>query len=261
MMEISSEPQDVFEFMKKRKPQFVTLDIETLDSKSLKLWNEPIVSFALTFIHPANSVENLDLPTFCYSITNTKKEYDLLVRLKDIFSKFPEDTTIVGHNIAHMLRCKSLEGWKNTDGYDLPKISRRGEIYGLDMSIFKEFNIYDTLQEAYDKLDHTKHGFTYKDKYTGTPKVKKILSSEELESILNIRRPERLPKLGQQVRDYFEKERYSEIMLYNCSDTIVESLFYYIFESQGYMSRNRSTIRVDQIPVWGRLISNIKKSG
>lgn len=262
MIRISSESQNIFEFIERNNYPLVTLDIETLDSKQSKLWNEPIISFSLSFVSSSKPTQVLDnFPTFCFGISDTKKEFDLLSLLREIFSRLPKNTVIVGHNISPELKCKKIEGWHNYEGYDIPKILKRGELLSLNMSIIKKFNVYDTLQVAYDILDHTAHGIKYKDIFSGKFKIKKILKSEELEKILNIQRPKDIPKLGSDVRIFFKNKKYREILLYNSSDTIVESIFYRIFESQS--SKNRCQISFKNLPIidigrmeiWKKLIA------
>ena len=258
MIEISSEREDIFKFIEKNNYSYVTLDIETLDTKELK--DGPIVSFSLSFVSPSKLDKIINnFPTFCFGITDTREERLLLSYLKEIFSKFNKNTTIIGHNISPELKCKKIEGWSNCGGYDIPKILRRSSLLNLEMDIMKEFNFYDTLQVAYDILDHNSHKIKYKDKKTGALKIKKILSSEELEKILNIKRPRNIPKLGPRVREFFGDKKYKEILLYNSSDTIIESIFYRIFESKysGYpiSFENQPEIDIEKTEIWKRLIN------
>ncbi|MCK4614652.1 MAG: hypothetical protein KAU14_07605 [Thermoplasmata archaeon] len=270
MIEISSESVDIFEFIKQHPYRYITLDIETLDSKSSNSWNEPIISFSLSFVSEdyISSKILIDFPTFAFGITNVDEEYSLLVKLKEILTKIPRDTIIIGYNVSYELKCKKIEGWYNCQGYDIPKTLKRGNILDLNMSIIKEFNAYDTMQVAYDKLNHVEHGLKYEDRYFGKMKIKTMLSSVELEKIMNIQRPRNVPKLGPKVREYFNKGKYKEILLYNCSDTIVESIFFRLFEHKlrssehpdGLISFKKKcehipkSINVEDVESWARLM-------
>lgn len=265
MIEISSESVGIFEFIKRYSHPKITLDIETLDSKSLQLWNEPIVSFSLSFVSDdyISSKVLVDFPTSAFGITDVNEEKNLLMRLKEILTKFPRNSVIIGHNVSYELECKRIIGW-DPKGYDIPKILTRSKLFNLNLDFIKEFETYDTMDIAYLKFNHKEHG-----KLISSGEPKKFLRSDELEEFFNIKRPKNLPKLGALVREYFEKKKYKEILLYNCSDTIIESIFYRLFEhklnfckqNNGLISFKKNCehipkiIKVEDVGTWKRLIS------
>ncbi len=265
MLEISSESIDILRFVKDYHFSKITLDIETLDTSKPAMWDEPMVSFAISFI-PDNLIPLVvDMPTFAWCIEDTEEEGKLLLRLKEIFNYLKISTLIIGHNVAYELQCKKLEEWNNKTGYDIPKIIKRGKVWGLDFNFIKEFPTYDTIDVAYFKLNHIEHGIF------GNYGLKKILKSEELESFFKIKRPSGLPKLGPAVSEYFKDGRYKEIILYNCSDVIVQSLFYRFMEHKltvcpeknGLISIKKNCehipiiIKLDEIETWKSLIKEV----
>jgi len=264
MIEISSEPLNIFEFIDQYNYSNVTLDIETLDSGLLRVWSEPIVSFSLSFVSNDSISSGIlsDIPTFAFGIKDVAQEKDLLLKLKKILLKIPQNTTLIGHNISYELECKKANNRCNCYGYDIPKILTRSGIFGINLDLIRQFKTYDTMDVAYFKFNHEEHG---KLRSNGEPK--RFLSSEDLEEIFNIERPEGLPKLGCRVRDFFKEGRYKEILLYNCSDTIIESLFYRLFEHKlkfckhpsGLISAKKKCIhipeiiKVEDVEAWKRL--------
>lgn len=226
MMKLRSGNEEILEFLENHNYDHVTLDIETLDSlDSLSnLIREPIVSFSISFIPDTPSIV-VDFPTFGYVIENKNEELDLLKSIEKIFDSLSKNITIVGHNVANELICKKECRFQNTHGFDIPKILARSSYFNLDLEFLKEFKTYDTMDIAYRFFKHSEHGKLNKAGYR-----KKFLSSVELESFFNIKRPSNIPKLGNMVRRYFNEKRFYEILLYNCSDTIIESIFYNIFE-------------------------------
>ena len=81
------------------------------------------------------------------------------------------------------------------------------------------------MDVSYFKFNHQEHGILI-----NSGSIKKILSCDEIEEFFNIRRPKNIPKLGSAVRDFFQEKKFQEILLYNCSDTIIESTIYRLFE-------------------------------
>lgn len=267
-MGIKSEKNDVYEYIKNHNITKVTLDIETMDSKSSisNLRIEPIVSFSLSFI-PDDSNVISDFPTFAFAIEDINEELNLLILLRDIFQSLPVETIIVGHNVSFELPCKIECRFKNTHGFDIPKILARSSKHDLDLDFLKNFKNYDTMEVAYRYIIHSEHKILNKGGH-----LKKFLSSVELESFFNIRRPSDIPKLGSRVRTYFLAGKYNDMILYNCSDTIIESLFYKIFEHKlnvcprddGRISIIENckhipgVINVEDLATWKSLINDIK---
>lgn len=205
-----------------RESQLLVLDIETLDSKASQLWNEPIISFSISL---ANRNTTWDVPTLCYTAESVDEEYDLLLKLQKILVS-NQDKTIAGHNVSWEF--KNRLPWKN--GYDLPKIYKRGLINGLDFYFVKNLRVFDSMDEAFANYDHS-----CKPRYfNGLPQ--KVLRCEHIEEDFQILRPDWLPKLGPQVRAIFEdyvktgdSSLLRTIHLYNACDSIVESIIMKIF--------------------------------
>lgn len=235
MKKINSENKDILDFLKDKNYRKITLDIETLDSSILELWNEPVISFSVTFI-PNNPNITTHFPTFGFCAESEKEEKDLLSQLVDILNKLNNKSTLVGHNIAYELECKKKGGWSHFSGYDIPKILNRSKLFDLNLEVIKKFKTYDTMDVAYLNFKHSDHGILR----NGQPK--KILSSEELENLFRIVRPKNIPKLGPKVRDYFKDGRLDEILLYNCSDTLIETIFYTIFEHKLNVCKNKECL-------------------
>lgn len=224
MIKIKSINQEVQEIQEKY--HYVTLDIETLDYKDSlsNLSQEPIVSFSISFIPESSNIIS-EFPTFGYVIENKQEELSLIKLLENIFNGFSKNITIVGHNVAYELICKKECRFQNTKGFDIPKILARSSLLNMDLTFLKKFKTYDTMDIAYRFFKHSEHAKLNKQGYQ-----KKFLSSIELESFFNIKRPSNITKLGNKVRDYFNDSKFFDILLYNCSDTIIESIFYNIFE-------------------------------
>lgn len=264
MIEISSESTAILDFIRNRSYSKITLDIETLDSAPLKLWNEPIVSFSLSFVPDIPLPIVTNFPTFGFCIQSTDEEKTLLLKLKEIFNNFDKAITILGHNVSYEVECKDVCGFSNSHGYDIPKILKRSRLFGIDLHFIKEFETYDTMDIAFFKMDHEEHG-----KINRIGKLKKILKCDELEEFFNIERPQSIPKLGPLVRDYFAEKKYKEILLYNCSDTIIETIIYRIFEHKLNFCKQESglisfknncehipkIIRIDKLETWKTLVT------
>ncbi len=266
MRKIRSEEMEIQEFLENNDFNNVTLDIETMDSlNSLSnLRKEPIVSFSLSFITDRSNIIS-DFPTFAFTIEDVNEELDLLVLLKDIFKPLSKNITIVGHNIAYEVPCKIECGFQNTHGFDIPKILARCSHFNLDFNLLKSYKTYDSMNIAYSYIRHNEHKLLNR---AGYPK--KFLSSVELESFYNIKRPSKIPKLGSKVKEYFQNGNYKDIILYNCSDTIIESLFFKIFEHKlkvcqrddGLISIKENCnhipkeIEIEKMVTWNSLIKN-----
>lgn len=221
MMELTTESIDILEFAEKEPYSRVTLDIETLDHDYIK--TEPIVSFSFSFIPnlPLPIVQHF--PTFAFLVIDREGEGNLLLKLGEILARIPKSTRIVGHNVSYEIESMKLDGWSSYWGYDIPKILSRAKILGLNLNVIREFKTDDTMDIAYSKFDHCEHGIQDR-----VGNIKKVLKCTEIEDFFNIKRP--FPKLGQEVRKYFEDKRFREILLYNSCDTITESIVYRIFE-------------------------------
>ena len=107
MIELSSENIDILEFIESQSYSKVTFDIETLDSKTLNLWKEPMISFSFV---PDFSLPLITyFPTFASIITDISEEKELLLKLKEIFMKIT-NVMIIGHNVSYELDCKKEGG-------------------------------------------------------------------------------------------------------------------------------------------------------
>jgi len=223
MLGIASSSDVVTEILR-AKPLCVTLDLETLDSRAFKLWNEPIISFSVSGVRP--DVDDWTFPTFGAIVESTDEERQLLELIRRVILQL-KGFPLAGHNIC--LRYANIDnGWQH--GYDLPKIQGRGSLHGVHFSFLKNLKVFDTMDIAYAHYNHEERA-----RLTGMP-VKRILSSLDIEGDLNIVRPNGVPKLGPQVRDFFKTYAQSsdrillqQILRYNCSDTLVESIIAKVF--------------------------------
>lgn len=223
MLALTSEKSGFAPSMLTEKFPTIVVDIETLDSKPLRLWNEPIISFSVSL--PNNSIEDWDAPTVCF-ICEQKTEESKLLELLRKFLRINEESVLAGHNISHQF--KNRLPWK--DGYDLPKIRRRGSLHGLDFSFLENVQVFDSMDEAFENYDHSTHNRQF------NGEKQRVLQCEHIEADFNIQRPEWLPKMGSKVRDYYlqylesgEFDLLKKIILYNACDTIIESTIAKIF--------------------------------
>ena len=224
MRELSSEEVDIFDFLETRVAGKVSFYIETLDSKPLGLWNEPIVSFSLAFIPDDHKVIT-HFPTFGFCIESPYEEKELLKKLGAVLDRLNKRDVIVGHSVSCELKCKKDLGWQYCQGYDLPKVLARSKNFGVNLDFIRNFRTYDIMDVAYGSFRHSDHG-----KLDSNGNPKKLLSVEELEDFFNIIRPKNAPKLGPKVRNYFAERKIKEILLYNSSDAIIEAIIHNIFE-------------------------------
>jgi hypothetical protein len=223
---ISSERAEFVASLLRQKFEIVVLDVETLDSKPLTLWNEPIVSFSISL--PSDSIKVWDAPTICFVTENTDEEPRLLELLRKILCA-QRKSIIAGHNISYRYKYISQKvPW--ICGYDLPKIQKRGMIHGIDFNFLQKIQVFDSMDEAFQHYDHSAHNRQW------NGEKQRILRCEHIEEDFNIVRPKWLPKLGHRVRDfYFEFLRTGKmqhlkiISQYNACDTIVESIITKIF--------------------------------
>jgi hypothetical protein len=223
MLGIASSSDFVAEILR-AKPLCVTLDLETLDSGALRLWNQPIVSFSVSGVGPG--IHDWTFPTFGAIVESTDEEQQLLELIRQVILRLKQ-FPLAGHNIC--LRYANIDnGWEH--GYDLPKIQGRGGLHGVDFSFLQNLKVFDTMDVAYAHYDHEERA-----RLTRMP-IKRILSSLDIERDLNIIRPTEVPKLGPQVRDFFKTYEQSsdkivlqKILRYNCSDTLAESIIAKVF--------------------------------
>lgn len=223
MRALTSEDESFIQNITNVSHPLIALDIETLDSGQLNLWDEPIISFSVSL--PDSSIENWDAPTVTFICEERTEEKRLLETLA-AFLETNKKATISGHNISWMF--KNNLPWNQ--GYDLPKIQSRASNYDLSLSFLQNLTVFDTMDEAYEKYDHSTHNLQHKGE------KQKLLRCTHIENDFGIQRPTWLPKLGPKVRETYrqyqkENKRYllKKIALYNATDTIVESIITKIF--------------------------------
>jgi hypothetical protein len=226
MRALTSEKEGSAENIFVEKSPLVVLDIETLDNKQLKLWNEPIVSFSIST--PDESMSNWNIPTYTYICEEPAEERKLLEMIQKLLLA-NKDSTLAGHNIS--CKYKNALPWK--DGYDLPKIQNRATKYGIDFHFLKGIIVFDTMDVAYEKYDHSTHNRQF------NGQKQKVLGCEHIENDFNILRPKWLPKLGPKIREHYlqylhygKHDQLKKIALYNASDTLIESIITKIFLHQ-----------------------------
>jgi len=226
MLIATSENAENVMSMLGKESHIIVLDLETLDSKPLGLWDEPIVSFSMSL--PPDSITVWDAPTFCFVTESTDEERKLLELLRNILWT-NRNSILCGHNISYQYKYISQEmSWSN--GYDLPKILKRGSLYGIDFDFLQKISVFDSMDEAFKHYDHSAHSRQW------NGEKQRILRCEHLEEDFRIVRPQWLPKLGPRVRDYYHKYLATKklqllrmISLYNACDTLVESIITKIF--------------------------------
>jgi len=247
-----------------QKVETMILDVESLDSRPLGLWDEPIISFSISI--PSSSITVWDAPTTCFIAENIGEEPKLLKLIRKIIW-VNRKSTIAGHNISLRFKHISKEiSWPC--GYDLPKILKRGIRYGVDFNFVTKVPVFDSMDEAFLNYDHSAHNHLWKGE------KQRILGCEHIEEDFNIVRPQWLPKLGPKVRDYYNEylkngkvDILKTISQYNACDTIVESIITKIFlhslnecsACSKIVSPTRkcahipSTFSVESNPTWRRL--------
>jgi len=204
----------------------VVLDVETLDSKPLGLWDEPIVSFSISL--PTDTITAWDAPTACFITESIDEERELLELLRKILWS-NRKSLWAGHNISYQYKyiCQEMS-WPC--GYDLPKIRKRGNLRGIDFGFLQKIPVFDSMDEGFKHYDHSAHNRQW------NGEKQRILRCEHIEEDFNIVRPPWLPKLGPQVRDHYLKyletgdlKLLQTISQYNACDTIIESIITKIF--------------------------------
>ena len=263
MIYSTSEKSPMFTNSLKRS-EILVLDIETLDSKILQLWDEPIISFSMSF--PTNVSTNWEAPTICYSAESPEEECELLLLLHNFLVK-NRDMTIAGHNVSWQF--KNGLPWK----MDMicRKIFKRGLLYDIDFSFVKTLKVFDSMDEAFERYDHSCH----KRYFNG--REQKVLRCEHIEQDFDIVRPHWLPKLGSQVRQLYEdylatgnNSLLQTINLYNSCDTLVESIITKIFAHCMTCNSDRSGVispakkcshipgnfLIDSNPTWKRIVNS-----
>ena len=226
MRALISEKESLARNILFKKFPAIVLDIEALDNKELNLWDEPIISFSVSM--PDNTMGNWSPPTVTCICEEPAEERSLLEMLHR-FLWANKESTLAGHNISY--KYKNNLPWKG--GYDLPKIQSRAVKYELDFDFLRGITVYDTMDEAYEKYDHSTHNRRF------NGQKQRVLRCEHIESDFNIQRPIWLPKLGPKIREYYlmylnygKQEQLKKIALYNASDTIIESIITKIFTHQ-----------------------------
>lgn len=270
MLSISSSDSSLGDLLAELDVSMVTLDIETLDSRDLNRWNEPIISFSMSIIPKSDGIP-FDLPTLVYILEDIEEEKALLQLLSSTLSDLRE-YTFTGHNISLELEFKKSLGWSRTGGYDFPKILSRERYHGLPLTPLEDLKIFDTIEIAYFAYTHDEHN-----RLTPSGDKKRVLGSVVIEEDFNITRPKDLPKLGPRVRDYFlryanngDATALNTIIQYNACDTLVESIISSIFHHQLYCCKNKnglisfknkcshipSMIEIEALSIWQKLISS-----
>jgi hypothetical protein len=220
---------DPIDFLRNGDAKTATLDIETMDSKALKLWNEPVISYAVSFL--SGSLDRLHCPTFSSIAENLGEETSLLSQVIGILRICKErGITLCGHNINCLHEhVPTVARW--SEGYDLPKIIKRADCYRLDGGFISTLKTFDTMDLAVVSYDHSQHNHSL-----SSGEKQRVLGLPCLESDLNIIRPDGQEKLGSRIREIYtnylrtrEQAKLREIMLYNCVDCISESLVSKIF--------------------------------
>ena len=115
-------------------------------------------------------------------------------------------------------------------GYDLPKVGKRGSLYGIDFDFIQKTQVFDSMDEAFKHYDHSAHNRQW------NGGKQRILRCEHIEEDFSIARPLWLQKLGSKVREYYfeylktgKLDPLQTISLYNACDTLVESIIAKIF--------------------------------
>jgi hypothetical protein len=217
------------EFIRENEVKNATLDIETMDSKMVGLWNEPIVSYAISF--PSGSIASLHCPTYGSVIHNLREEPKLLEQLITILGVCKNHRIIIcGHNvICSYKHVQKVASWKS--GYDLPKIMKRASRHGMNSGFLPDLKVFDTMDVVVVSYDHHQHDRTL---YTGAKQM--ILGLQAIENDFDIIRPEGQEKLGPVVREIYmeylkttDLAKLKQILLYNCVDSLVESIVTSVF--------------------------------
>jgi hypothetical protein len=255
------------DYLKKEKVKTVTLDIETMDSRPLGLWEEPIVSYAVSF--PSGPVSGIKCPTVGLIAESPLEEAALVSHLISILTICRKHgITLCGHNISYSYKhVPDVAPWKN--GYDLPKIMKRAFHHGLNPCFIPQLEVFDTMDMGVVRYNHCQHN-----RVTPIGTKQRILGIQQIEEDFNIIRPKGQQKLGPLVREFYleylkEKNsgRLNQILLYNCVDSITESivskLFIHCMEEchtkSGLISPRTPcahippAFRLDQMPEWKAL--------
>ena len=221
---------DPVELLTKTKTNMATLDIETMDSKELRLWNEPVVSYSFSVF--SGSPAQFSCPTFGAVTESLEQEDTLLSELLSFLRAcHKHGITLCGHNVNYSHKYLPTIAASKKEGFDLPKITKRASAYSLKTDFVPSIKTFDTMDLAVRYYDHSQHNhvspYGEKQRWLGLP---------TLESDLNIIRPEGSKKLGSQVRDIYlsylatgDQSKLKEIMLYNCVDSISGSIVARIF--------------------------------
>jgi hypothetical protein len=217
------------DFLRSSDVKTVTIDLETMDSKEQNLWHEPVISYALCSI--SSSLDSIQCPTFGSIAQDLSEENSLLSELLDLMQICKtRDVTFCGHNIncSHEHLPKIGMG---REGYDLPKILDRVKSLGLNGEFVSTLKTFDTMDHAVISYDHSKHSHL-----RDSGEKKRALGVLDLESDFNIIRPPGVGKMGSRMRqiytDYLhtrDQATLRDILLYNCVDSISESLISRIF--------------------------------
>lgn len=222
--------KDPLQFLKTNKVKVLTLDVETLDSKVLGLWNEPLVSYAVSF-HSGPLVK-LRCPTYGSIIQRLDEEPTLLDELIGLLRACEKHGIVVcGHNVSYAYKhVQSVAPWAS--GYDLPKIVKRASAHELEARFVPELKVFDTMDIAVVSYDHNQHDLTLP---SGIKQ--RILGLQRIENDFNIIRPNGQEKLGPIVREVYTEylrtrnpDKLRQILVYNCVDSIVESIVSSIFD-------------------------------
>lgn len=217
------------DFMRNGYAKTATLDIETMDNKVLRLWNEPVISYAVSFL--SGSLDRLHCPIFGSIAENLDEETNLLSQVLELLRVCKErGITLCGHNINCLHEnVPTIARW--SEGYDLPKIIKRADCCRLDGGFISTLKTFDTMDLAVVSYDHSHHNHLLL-----SGEKQRLLGLPCLEGDLNIIRPDGQEKLGPRIREIYtnylrtkEQAKLREIMLYNCVDSISESLVSKIF--------------------------------
>jgi hypothetical protein len=221
---------DPAELFANTSTSMATLDIETMDSKELHLWNEPVISYSFSIL--SGSLNHFSCPTFGAVTEALDQEATLLLELLGFLRTCNEQgITLCGHNLNCSHKYLPTVARSKTEGYDLPKIIKRANSLSLDASFVPSIKTLDTMDQAVQFYDHSQHNHLspYGEK-------QRWLALSTLESDLKIIRPGGSQKLGGRVREIYtsylrsgDQAKVKEIILYNCLDSISESIVGRIF--------------------------------
>jgi hypothetical protein len=206
----------------------VTLDIETMDYNAMR--DEPVISYSFSIL--SGSLNHFSCPTFGAITESLDQEAALLSELLGFLRTCNKhNITLCGHGVNYLNEyLPTVVPWKK-EGYDLFKISQRARAYSLDSGFIPSMKTLDTMDHAVRFYDHSQH-----DHLLSSGEKQRWLKLTILENDLNIIRPDGSEKLGDRVREIYtsylkskDQAKVREIMLYNCVDSISESIVAKIF--------------------------------